>query len=106
MTASAVTEVSSEADSASCGFPFEFGRRYRVFASTQGDGTLYTRLCSGTTPVSAAATHGRPVTVARQPSEGDVRNGVTAGVPVTGLATLAGAAALGLLGLLRLRRRR
>jgi hypothetical protein len=42
-------QVSSHTDSATCGFGFELGTTYRVFASNGSDG-LTTGLCSGTAP--------------------------------------------------------
>lgn len=41
-------EVVSPRDEASCGFEFQIGRRYQVFASRSDDGRLATNLCTGT----------------------------------------------------------
>lgn len=38
-----------------CGFDFETGKEYLVFADTAGDGTLFTSICAPTEPLEAAA---------------------------------------------------
>jgi hypothetical protein len=46
-------DVQSSRDSASCGYDFVVGKRYRVFANRQENGKLATGLCSGTAEQSA-----------------------------------------------------
>lgn len=78
-------QVRSEQDGASCGFGFEIGRRYQVFAD-DGEGGYHTGLCSGTYELASGA---QPFG-ASLPVTG-------AGSSAVGAAALAGAALLAVL---------
>ncbi|HWL50684.1 MAG TPA: hypothetical protein VNT92_12470, partial [Acidimicrobiia bacterium] len=85
-------EVISHSSTATCGFPFQQGDRYVVFADER-DGRLETYLCSRTEPINETVTFGG------EPPTGETRAGTPsdieteAGLP---LAIWVGAALLGL----------
>lgn len=46
-------KVTTARDGATCGYAFEAGTRYQVFAGREADGTLSTGICSGTRVLAA-----------------------------------------------------
>lgn len=112
-------EVLTAAQSAECGYPFEVGRSYLVYAQRSQTGALSTGLCSRTRPVQEADEDRRalgsgtvPVEIADEPLEPEPRPrgqlGPGAGCAGCGLGCSrhAGAAAAAILAALALARRR
>jgi hypothetical protein len=83
--------VTTESHTSMCGYPFEEGREYLVYARTTGEGVLGADLCSRTTLLDGADEDLSAFGPGRVPLEGaDVPGG---GLP-TPLLVAAGAAAL------------
>jgi len=61
-------EITTGANTASCGYPFKQGQRYFVYARREKDGKLTNSLCSPTAPLEFAA---RDLTYAKEIRDGD-----------------------------------
>lgn len=93
------TKVSTGMDSAGCGFEFEVGSSYLVYA-TQSEGELYTGLCSRTALLSSASADvlalGEPVV-----SSAPTANRVAPILVATLAVAVMGVGALGLVYIIR-----
>ena len=85
-------EVSTPRDEASCGFPFEEGKEYLVYAYTGKQG-LEVDLCSETVPLSEAGVDLEVLGDGEKPKDGEaLLSDTSGGVPVRAMAGLAGLA--------------
>jgi hypothetical protein len=89
--------ITERADGVSCGYPFEEGQEYLVYASGKGE-PFETDICSGTTPLSKAEEDLALLGNGEKPKDGGDALTDTSGVvparAVVGLAGLAMAASL------------
>jgi hypothetical protein len=94
-------EVSTPRSGAACGFLFEEGQEYLVYASGRQDFEVY--LCSGTRPLSAANAHLAVLGDGERPTGGEVLSDTSGGVSAGAMVGVAGLAlAVSLLVVVRL----